>query len=126
MSEVGIRQDGFVAVIAEAELRSGEQRALTLSGVPLLLCRDHRGQLHAVTNVCPHALLPLTGGKLEGCALTCPKHGARFDLVSGRPLNEVAATGLRLHEVAVREGSICVRLGSMTPARQQRRSSATN
>lgn len=90
--------------IADADISPGGQRALLVGGVCLLLCREVSGRLHAVTNLCPHALLPLTDGMLQGQSLTCPKHGARFDLVTGQPLNGITRTALKVHRVEVRQG----------------------
>ena len=47
------------------------------------LCRVG-GRPYAVTNVCPHLGGPLAEGYLEGPVLTCPWHGWRFDVTTGR------------------------------------------
>jgi nitrite reductase/ring-hydroxylating ferredoxin subunit len=43
-------------------------------------------QLVAVGDVCPHAGARLSDGELEEGVVTCPRHGSRFDLVSGERL----------------------------------------
>jgi nitrite reductase/ring-hydroxylating ferredoxin subunit len=42
------------------------------------------GTLHALDNNCPHNGGPLTRGTLNGVELTCPWHGWRWDVTSGR------------------------------------------
>jgi nitrite reductase (NADH) small subunit len=42
------------------------------------------GVLHAVDNNCPHNGGPLARGVLDGTVLTCPWHGWRWDVTSGR------------------------------------------
>ena len=42
------------------------------------------GTLHALDNNCPHNGGPLGRGSLEGNELTCPWHGYRWDVTSGR------------------------------------------
>lgn len=40
-------------------------------------------QLYAVSNLCPHAGLPLDAGDLAGCVLTCPYHGYAYNVRNG-------------------------------------------
>lgn len=42
------------------------------------------GQLYAIDDVCTHDGGPLDQGELEGCEIECPRHGARFDVRTGR------------------------------------------
>jgi nitrite reductase/ring-hydroxylating ferredoxin subunit len=42
------------------------------------------GVLHALDNNCPHNGGPLGKGVLDGRELTCPWHGWRWDVTSGR------------------------------------------
>src|SRR5947199_2064417 len=44
------------------------------------------GELRAVSNRCPHANGSLADGVVEDGSVTCPSHGSRFDLATGRPL----------------------------------------
>ena len=41
------------------------------------------GTMHAVSNVCPHVSLPLTGGSISGATIVCPFHGSAFNLTTG-------------------------------------------
>jgi len=42
-----------------------------------------RGRVIAFRNTCPHAGSPLSGGSLSRDAVTCPRHGWRFELTTG-------------------------------------------
>ena len=44
------------------------------------------GAFHAIDDVCTHDGGPLAEGELIGCEIECPRHGARFDVRTGRPL----------------------------------------
>ncbi len=59
--------------------------------------------------LCPHAGADLTGGTVDGNAVTCPWHAWSFDLDTGRCL---AGQGepLRLHESRVDAGFVQARL----------------
>ncbi len=51
----------------------------------------------AVENKCPHLGLPLNGGKLENGVVTCPFHGAKFEVCTGKTVGWVeSAMGIKL------------------------------
>ena len=59
------------------------------------------GALYAVEDVCSHDGQPLADGLVLDCAVECPRHGARFDLKTGRPLCMPAVEPIRVYEVKV-------------------------
>jgi nitrite reductase/ring-hydroxylating ferredoxin subunit len=67
------------------------------------------GTWHAIDGVCPHQGGPLAKGCLEGAMVTCPWHGWRFDVVTGR---HAAASALaqKSFPVRVEEGEVFVDL----------------
>ena len=96
---------GFQDVLAADALADGAQHVVQIGFRRVLLCRIGE-QIHAVADVCPHALQPMAGGEIADGAIRCAKHGARFDLCSGRSLNGVTKTPLPVYRVRVREGRI--------------------
>jgi nitrite reductase/ring-hydroxylating ferredoxin subunit len=66
-------------------MKEGEQRLVQIGGIEALFCRVG-GKTHAVDPICPHQGSSLVGGKLRGKTISCPLHGARFDLNTGRAL----------------------------------------
>ena len=66
-------------------LEDGECIALKDDDKHILLCRI-AGKYHAVSNICSHARVLLSKGRLRGTTITCPLHGARFDVTSGKCL----------------------------------------
>jgi nitrite reductase/ring-hydroxylating ferredoxin subunit len=75
-------------VAAAADVQERKALAVKAGGVSLLLTRID-GKIHAIENRCPHLGLPLARGRIEGTAITCPFHGSRFDVCSGRNLDWV-------------------------------------
>ncbi|MDC7218579.1 MAG: Rieske (2Fe-2S) protein [Spirochaetales bacterium] len=55
----------------------------TVDGLSLLVVEE-RGELYAMSNICPHAGGKLNEGRVENGAITCLNHGASFDLKSGQ------------------------------------------
>lgn len=96
-----------VAVCALAELAEDSNRAFTVNGQSVLVCRSSAG-VFAVENRCSHQLAPLEGGKVKGFHLFCPKHGARFDLRTG-VANQLAKTPIRVYAVDVVDEQIMIR-----------------
>lgn len=41
-------------------------------------------QYCAIANKCPHLGLPMAKGKVENGVITCPFHGSKFELCSGK------------------------------------------
>lgn len=63
----------------------GESVAVEIRGHSVLVCRSG-GRLYAVSNRCTHAGSRLEGGKVCDGVITCPLHGAKFQLSSGECL----------------------------------------
>jgi nitrite reductase/ring-hydroxylating ferredoxin subunit len=68
-----------------ADVAEGELRAFRVEGVtwPVIVTIID-GELCAVPGVCPHEDVALVDGELLAGVLTCPGHGYKFDVRSGR------------------------------------------
>lgn len=96
----------YVDAGALADLAPGAQTTVLVGYQRVLVLRTEAGELHAVADLCPHALQPLAGGAVSAGSIRCQKHGACFDLRSGRPQNGVTEKPLTLFRVREREGRI--------------------
>lgn len=96
-------------VINLDKLPSGEQFPATVKDRPIVLCNVD-GDLYAVDDFCTHAGMPLSGGCLDGDAIVCPFHGARFCLKSGKALTPPAFAPVKTYGVRVNEGMIQINL----------------
>jgi 3-phenylpropionate/trans-cinnamate dioxygenase ferredoxin subunit len=70
------------------------------------------GEYFAIEDRCSHDDGPLCEGDWEpdDCVVTCPRHGARFDLASGRPLSLPAFQPVAVFPVEVQDGIVRVEL----------------
>jgi 3-phenylpropionate/trans-cinnamate dioxygenase ferredoxin subunit len=68
---------------ALADLPEGGARVFEIDGVALAAARSGT-RVFVVENRCSHDDGPLGEGRLVGGEIECPRHGARFDLASGR------------------------------------------
>jgi nitrite reductase/ring-hydroxylating ferredoxin subunit len=97
----------FVGIAKLADLPEGQQLSVYVGLKKVLLCRAG-DRVFAMRDMCPHALQPLLGSKVENGVIKCQKHGATFDLVSGRPTNGVTNAALEIYAVNLRDESIAV------------------
>jgi nitrite reductase/ring-hydroxylating ferredoxin subunit len=65
------------------------------------------GELVVTAGVCPHEDVDLTGGELDGGAITCPGHGYEFDLRTGRCTHD-ARLVLPRYRVTVTDGEVWI------------------
>lgn len=94
-------------VLASSELAEGHRVVVEDEWSPVMLYRA-AGKVYAVEDWCPHAGGPLSEGPMDGCIVTCPWHGSRFDVRDGAPLTGPAANPLRTFDVREAEGRILI------------------
>ncbi len=66
------------------------------------------GTIHGVHNICTHALATMNDGWIENGCIECPRHGARFDLVTGEVRTPPANLPLPVFRVEVVDGRVLV------------------
>ncbi len=59
------------------------------------------GKYFAIDGTCTHRGGPLAEGELNGNVVTCPWHGATFDVTSGEALSPPAPSGVTCCKVQV-------------------------
>ena len=67
------------------------------------------GQYYAFMDECPHMAYRLSNGTIEGNVITCPQHGSKFDMVSGKPL-AVSDEPLKKYDVKVEGDDVLVKV----------------
>ena len=59
------------------------------------------GSYHAIGDSCTHVGGPLSEGQVDGKVVTCPLHGAEFDVTNGTVLGPPAAANVPCYKVHV-------------------------
>ena len=98
----------FEEVASVNEFGSSDRLEVFINDVPALLVRVNNQYL-AIEDVCTHDGQPLTDGCVLDGAIECPRHGARFDLKTGKALCMPATKPVRTFEVEVRDNQIFAR-----------------
>jgi 3-phenylpropionate/trans-cinnamate dioxygenase ferredoxin subunit len=97
----------FVKVAMRSELPSGAKKLVEVEGRAIAVFNVD-GTYHAIDDVCTHDGGPLAEGQLIGCEIECPRHGARFDVRTGRPLCMPAVEPVAVHPIELRGDDIYV------------------
>jgi 3-phenylpropionate/trans-cinnamate dioxygenase ferredoxin component len=73
----------YVKLADVGEVKHGEKKKVQINDKTILLL-NVGGLYYALDNRCPHMGGLLSGGDLDGVTLTCPRHGAKFDVRTGK------------------------------------------
>ena len=102
----------FTEVAQVNEVPTGTMKSYSVGGKQILAANID-GKLYAINNVCTHAGGELSKGKLEGKIVTCPRHGSKFDVTTGKSVSGPKIGFFRLktkdetaYEVKVEENKI--------------------
>lgn len=101
----------FVTVASEQDVPAGEVKVVQAGDRSLCVGHCEDGTWGAIDNVCTHDGGILGEGELEDCMVECPRHGARFDLVTGEVRAFPAVFGVNAYPVRVVGGRVEVDLG---------------
>jgi 3-phenylpropionate/trans-cinnamate dioxygenase ferredoxin subunit len=87
-----------VKVADRSEVPAGGKKLIEIDGRAIALF-NVEGVFYAIDDVCTHDGGPLAEGRLDGCQIECPRHGARFDVRTGKPLCMPAIEPVATHQV---------------------------
>ena len=104
----------FVTAANISEIPVGQLKSVQIQGKPLLICHTAEG-FYAIDDTCTHDDGPLGDGWLDGNAIECPRHGARFDVATGRVLCLPAAVPIRSYPVKVEGDAVKVNVHEKVP-----------
>lgn len=90
----------FVAVAKLHEVPTGGKKVVEVEGNEIVLCNT-KDTIFAVQNMCSHAYEKLDCGRVRNGWISCPVHGARFDLETGKPMNPPATMPVEVYEVRI-------------------------
>ena len=99
----------FIKVAELHEVKEGSLFPLEADGE--LICLTKIDDIvYAFTDNCTHISGPLNEGELEGCTITCPWHGAEFDVRTGKVLCGPARQDLATYPVKIEDDGIYISL----------------
>ena len=77
----------YIRVADTAELPVNKMIMVVVGGKEVLLA-NVEDSYYAIANKCTHLGGSLSKGSLEGSIVTCPRHGAQFDVKTGKAVGD--------------------------------------
>ncbi len=100
----------FIKAASTSDVPSGTVRVYGVNGRQIAICNVD-GAFYAIDDICTHDGGSLDQGELQGDQIECPRHGARFDVKSGRAITLPAVMPVKSYPVQVEEDEIRVQMG---------------
>lgn len=98
----------WVDVASVDEFAPGTHRVVDVDGTSVVVF-NLQGEFFALEDVCTHDGGQLTGGCVDGEAIVCPRHGARFCIRTGEALTAPAFEPTLRFPVKVEDGRVRTR-----------------
>lgn len=96
----------FIAVASVEEIPNGERLFVEIDGEAIVIF-NVAGGFFAIGDVCSHDDGPVGDGALEGdYEVSCPRHGAHFDIRTGKAVSMPAVVDIPAFPVRVVEGEV--------------------
>lgn len=95
----------FIEIAEEDELPVNERLFFEISGQPFVIF-NLAGNLYAIGDVCTHDNGPLGEGEVVGFDISCPRHGGRFDIRTGKATRSPAFRDIPAYPVKIENGKI--------------------
>ena len=90
----------FIKVATARELAPGQAKRVQVQGKAIALF-NLGGSYYAIDDTCTHRGGPLSEGQVQGEVVTCPWHGATFDVTTGRVTGPPAQVGVTSYPTRV-------------------------
>lgn len=90
----------FIRVVSAADLAPGEAKCVEVAGKTIALF-NLQGTFYAIDNTCTHRGGPLSEGELQGAEVTCPWHGAIYNVTTGAVIGGPAPQNVAAYKVRV-------------------------
>jgi len=95
----------FQPALALNEVGRGKMRSCRIGDLELVVCHTRDG-VFALDNNCTHAFARMSEGYLKGTALSCPLHGATYDVRTGQVLGGPAMLPIAAFQTRIVNGMI--------------------
>lgn len=99
----------LIKVAETKEVPPGTAKAVEAGGRKIALFNSG-GAYYAIDDTCTHRGGPLSEGEVEGTVVTCPWHGATYDITTGNVLGPPASEGVAHYNVQIDGNDIKVEL----------------
>jgi 3-phenylpropionate/trans-cinnamate dioxygenase ferredoxin subunit len=95
----------FFVIGGVEEIQPGQRIFIEINQEPVVVF-NIAGNIFAIGDICTHDGGTLGDGSVEGHAVICPRHGARFDIITGKALTLPAVTDTPAYPIRVVAGQV--------------------
>ena len=98
----------YIQVADTTDIELSHSVSVNVNGKNILICNTEEG-FFAVQDMCTHALIPLCGGLIQGTLISCPLHGAVFDLKTGEVMSQPSFEHIETFKLKIEGTSISLK-----------------
>ena len=102
----------FIQIAKVSEITENEIHLHEVDDRLVILVRNG-DEIHCIDDVCTHDGGTLSDGSLQDCRISCPRHGAQFDVKTGAALSMPATEPTASHEVKVDGDDVYVKINEV-------------
>ena len=95
----------YISIGSVGELQDGQRLFIDIDELKIVVF-NISGNYYAIADVCSHDDGPVGEGNIEGFEIGCPRHGARFDIRTGKALSLPAFVDIPAYPVRIVNGDI--------------------
>jgi len=99
----------FIEIAKTDEIPVGQMKGIKKDDKNILVT-NVKGKYYAINARCTHAGGDLSKGKLDGSIVTCPRHGSKFDVTTGKAVGSPANQDEPSYQVKIQGSSVLVDL----------------
>lgn len=96
----------FRTVCRAGDVESLGAVRVDVDGAPVAVFKLEDGELLAVCDTCTHEEASLSQGEVEDDTVYCPKHGAQFNLHTGKAMTLPATVPVKTYSLRVVDGDV--------------------
>ena len=97
----------FVEIAKTDEIPDGKMKVIKIDNNNILVT-NIAGKYYAIGAKCTHAGGDLSKGKMDGNIVICPRHGSKFNVITGKSVNGPAKQSVPIYQVKIQEKSILI------------------
>jgi nitrite reductase/ring-hydroxylating ferredoxin subunit len=100
--------EGFAKVGQLSDFSSGSMKKVQVNEEDVLVA-NISGRVYAIVDTCTHRGCSLSEGTIEGNVVTCPCHGGRFNITTGKVIGAPPKRDESSFEVRMQDSDVLVK-----------------
>lgn len=103
-----IKMTDFIKIAETSELENNQVKKFEINDTKIALFKIE-DNFYATSDTCTHAEASISEGEIEDDTITCPHHGAKFNIKTGAALTLPAMMPLETFEIKVEGNEVLIK-----------------